>query len=169
MVMLYIWVSLENRSLSVDLCLCFVFIAELSKPGFVRASKSNSRHLIRRACFNLPKLASITSTQSSSSLINAQQPSSPSGYSTKSTPPAPYHAFVEESPSLPLTSRTANAHDDFNHSPHPPLVFSRSQSKAAPSRGISPRMNRDATLIATATTTTTNSNYVYNPASIERV
>ena len=155
----------KTPSVFVDLPVCSLLTAELSKPGVIRASKSNSRHLIRRACFNLPKLASLTTTQSASSLINTQQPSSPSGHSTKSIPPAPYQAFTEDSPSLPLTNRKANINDS-NHLPHTPLIFNQSQAKSAPSRGISPRMNRNAAVI---TTTTIKSNNVYNPSSIERV
>jgi hypothetical protein len=108
----------------------------------VRPSKSNSRHLIRRTCFNLPKLSSITGAQSSSSSLNpTHQQNSPTSQS---------HPFIDTSPSTPLTNRKTNLHDH--------LVFSTSQSKEAPSRGISPRINRN--------TATTN---IYNPSSIERI
>lgn len=113
-------------------------LAELSKPGVVRPSKSNSRHLIRRACFNLPKLSIITTAQSSSSVHQITSPTSQS------------HASVDLSLSAPLTSRKMNPHDS--------TVFSSLQSKEAPSRGISPRMNRTPT-----------SNNAYNPSSIEKI
>ncbi len=115
-----------------------MFLAELSKPGVVRPSKSNSRHLIRRTCFNLPKLSSVTTAQSSSSV---HQPISPT-----SQP----HPLINASFSAPLTNRKSNLHDQ--------LAFSTSQSKEAPSRGISPRINRDPP-----------TNNIYNPSSIERI
>jgi len=106
----------------------------------VRPSKSNSRHLIRRACFNLPKLASVTTTQSSSS-SSAHQQLSPTSQSRPS---------IDTSFSAaPITNRKGNLHEH--------LVFSTSQSKECPSRGISPRINRN---------TTSN---IYNPSSIERI
>jgi len=107
----------------------------------VRPSKSNSRHLVRRACFNLPKLSSITTAQSSSSLTATYQATSPTSQ---------LHAPIDTSFSASLTSRKITTHDH--------LVLSTSQSKEAPSRGISPRMNRN----------TTPSN-IYNPSSIERI
>jgi hypothetical protein len=141
----------------------FLFLAELSKPGMVRPSKSNSRHLIRRACFNLPKLASITSAQSSISLTNTNQPGSPSTQSTTSMPVS-QHPVIDQSLSAPLMHRKTNLNDDITNSPRQShLLFSTSQSKEAPSRGISPRFNRHAT----PPTTTTNS--AYNPSSIEKL
>ena len=113
----------------------------------VRPSKSNSRHLIRRACFNLPKLSSITAAPSSSSLNPVHQPSSPTSQSAASTP---YHPSIDTSLSAPLINRKTILHDH--------LVFSTSQSKEAPARGISPRVNRN-----------TATNNVYNPSSIERL
>jgi len=128
----------------------------------VRSSKSNSRHLIRRACFNLPKLASITTAQSSTSLINTNQPSSPSSHSAVSMPVS-QHPVIDQSLSAPLTHRKMNFLDDTNNSPrHHHLTLSTSQSKEAPSRGISPRINRHTTV----TTTTSNT---YNPSSIEKL
>ncbi|CAF1335849.1 unnamed protein product [Adineta steineri] len=120
-----------------------IHLAELSKPGVVRPSKSNSRHLIRRACFNLPKLSSITTAQSSTSVNPSNQPSSPTSQSTIST-------SMDASHSVPLTNRKAILHDQ--------LGFNSSQSKEAPSRGISPRINRNAA--------TSN---IYNPSSIEKL
>jgi hypothetical protein len=113
----------------------------------VRPSKSNSRHLIRRACFNLPKLSLPTTTQSSSSLNPTHQPSSPT---SQTSIPLPYHTSVDTSLSAPLTNRKGTLHDH--------LGFNTTQSKEAPSRGISPRINR-----STAT------NNAYNPSSIERL
>jgi len=128
----------------------------------VRPSKSNSRHLIRRACFNLPKLASITTTQSSTSLTNTNQSGSPLSQSTISMPVS-QHTVIDQSLSAPLMHRKPNLNDDINNSPRQPhLLFSTSQSKEAPSRGISPRFNRHAT-----PPTTTNS--AYNPSSIEKL
>ena len=104
----------------------------------VHPSKSNSRHLVRRACFNLPKLSAITTAQSSASSVNpVHQPSSPTSQSTTS---------IDTS----LTTRKGTLHDH--------LGFNSSQSKEAPSRGISPRINRN--------TATSN---VYNPSTIERL
>ncbi|CAF4433765.1 unnamed protein product, partial [Didymodactylos carnosus] len=34
-------------------------LAELTKPGVCRPARSNARHIIRKACFNLPKLSSL--------------------------------------------------------------------------------------------------------------
>jgi len=125
----------------------------------VRSSKSNSRHLIRRACFNLPKLTSTTTSQSTTSLINTNQAGSPSSHSAISVPVS-QHPVIDQSLSAPLTHRNTNFYDDTNNSQHPQhLIFSTSQSKEAPSRGISPRINRQ--------TTTTNNNY--NPSSIEKL
>jgi len=107
----------------------------------VRPSKSNSRHLIRRTCFNLPKLSSITSAQSSSSLNPTHQATSPTSQSQLS---------IDIPLSAPLINRKANIHDH--------LGFSTSQSKEAPSRGISPRINRNPV--------TSN---IYNPSSIEKI
>jgi hypothetical protein len=115
-----------------------LFLAELSKPGVVRPSKSNARHLIRRTCFNLPKLSSITTAQSSSSV---HQPISPTSQ---------LHPLVDTSFSAPLSNRKANPHDQ--------LSFSTSQSKEAPSRGISPRINHN-----------TPTHNIYNPSSIEKI
>jgi hypothetical protein len=133
-----------------------ILLAELAKPGMVRPSKSNSRHLIRRACFNLPKLSSIKTTQSSTSLTLTNQPSSPSTHSTISMPLS-HHQPVDQTLSAPLTHRKVTSNDDTSRLHH--LTFSTSQSKEAPSRGISPRINRN--------TTTTNN--VYNPSSIEKL
>jgi hypothetical protein len=114
----------------------------------VRPSKSNSRHLIRRACFNLPKLSTVTTAQSSSSSVNpVHQPGSPTSQSTTSTH---YHTSIDTSLSLPLTNRKTNVHDH--------LGFDSSQSKESPSRGVSPRINRN-----------TPTSSVYNPSSIERL
>jgi hypothetical protein len=113
----------------------------------VRPSKSNSRHLIRRACFNLPKLSINSVAQSSPSLNPAHQPSSPTSQTSTSTS---YHPSIDTSLSAPLTNRKTNLHDY--------LGFSTSQSKEAPSRGISPRLNRSAP-----------TNNAYNPSSIERL
>jgi len=52
--------------------------------------------------------------------------------------------------SAPVISRKANIHDH--------LGFNTSQSKEAPSRGISPRINRNPV--------TSN---IYNPSSIEKI
>ena len=122
-------------------------LAELSKPGMVRPSKSNSRHLIRRACFNLPKLSLTPTTPSPSSFNTAHQPSSPTSQTSISMP---FHTSVDTSLSAPLTNRKGTLHDH--------LGFNTSQSKEAPSRGISPRINR-----STAT------NNAYNPSTIERL
>ena len=138
-----------------------LFLAELSKPGVVRPSKSNSRHLIRRACFNLPKLSNMTSAQSSTSLVNTHQPSSPSSHSTISMPIS-QHPVIDQSLSAPLIHRKTNLLDETTNSQrHPHLMFSISQSKEAPSRGISPRINRHTTVPTT--------NTVYNPSSIEKL
>jgi hypothetical protein len=102
----------------------------------VRPSKSNSRHLIRRACFNLPKLSSITSAQSSS----GHQQTSPTSQT---------HPSIETSFSASL-NRKGHLHEH--------LAFNTSQSKEAPSRGISPRITRHPV--------TSN---IYNPSSIERL
>jgi hypothetical protein len=123
-----------------------------------RPSKSNSRHLIRRACFNLPKLASITTAQSSTSLINTHQPGSPSSHSAASMPVS-HHPVIDQSLSAPVTHRKTDFQDATNTSQrHHHLTLSTSQSKEAPSRGISPRINRH---------TTTSNNY--NPSSIEKL
>ncbi|UJR31517.1 hypothetical protein I4U23_019006 [Adineta vaga] len=118
-----------------------IHLAELSKPGVVRPSKSNSRHIVRRACFNLPKLSSITTAQSSASLNPTHQPGSPTSQSITST---------DTSLSTPSTTRKTVLHDH--------LGFNSSQSKDAPSRGISPRINRNPA--------TSNA---YNPSSIEKL
>ncbi|CAF3544607.1 unnamed protein product [Rotaria sp. Silwood1] len=111
-------------------------LTELSKPGMVRPSKSNSRHLIRRACFNLPKLSIITTAQSSTSLINTKQSSSPTSQ----------HPIIDQTLSAPLIHRKINLYDDTNDSQHHHrLILSTSQSKEASSRGISPRINRNKT------------------------
>ena len=83
----------------------------------------------------------------------AQQPSSPSGCSTKSMPLTAQHASID---SMMSPRRFDDLDDRRSH-----LIFTHSQSKAAPSRGISPRMHRNAAIIAT--------NQIYNPASIERI
>jgi len=127
----------------------------------VRPSKSNSRHLIRRACFNLPKLTSITTTQSSTSLGTTKQVNSPSTLSTASMP-IPHHPLIDQTLSAPLAHRKLNLNDDTDISRrHHLLAFSASQSKEAPSRGISPRINHPPP------TTTTNN--LYNPSSIEKL
>ncbi|CAF3635294.1 unnamed protein product [Rotaria socialis] len=123
-------------------------LAEIAKPGIIRASKSNSRHLIRRACFNIPKLSTssaVTSTtQSLSSANSSNQSNSPTSQSyTFST----YNATTDP---LPSTHRRTSLHDH--------LVASAFQSKEAPARGISPRILRN--------TATAN---IYNPASIEKL
>ncbi|CAF1217175.1 unnamed protein product [Adineta ricciae] len=119
-----------------------VHLAELSKPGVVHPSKSNSRHLIRRACFNLPKLSTIAIGQSSSSSLNpTHQPGSPTSQSIAST---------DTSLPTPSSNRKGILHDH--------LGFNSSQSKDAPSRGISPRINRNPA--------TSNA---YNPSSIEKL
>jgi hypothetical protein len=107
----------------------------------LRPSKSNSRHLVRRACFNLPKLSSITAAQSASSLNPTHQATSPTSQSQLS---------IDMPLSAPILNRKTNIHDH--------LGFNTSESKEAPSRGISPRINRN--------TTTSN---IYNPSSIERI
>lgn len=122
----------------------FFCLAELSKPGIVRPSKSNSRHLIRRTCFNLPKLSSTTAAQSSSS-SSAVNPTHQA-----TSPILQSHVSVDISHSTPITNKKIHTHDH--------LILSTSQSKEAPSRGISPRINRN--------TTTSN---IYNPSSIERI
>ena len=104
-------------------------------------SKSNSRHLIRRACFNLPKLSTTTAAQSSSSLNPTLQPGSPTSQSVAST---------DTSLPTPSSSRKGILHDH--------LGFNSSQSKDAPSRGISPRIHRNPA--------TSNA---YNPSSIEKL
>ncbi|CAF4420948.1 unnamed protein product [Rotaria socialis] len=115
-------------------------LTELSKPGTVRPSKSNSRHLIRRACFNLPKSTTTTTTaQSTISLINSKQSNSLTAISM----PATQHPVIDQSLSVPLTHRKANLNDETNDSQHHRLVLSTSQSKDAPSRGISPRINHN--------------------------
>ena len=104
----------------------------------VRPSKSNSRHLVRRACFNLPKLSSITAAQSPSSVHQQISPTSQP------------HSLIDTSLPVSLTSRKSTPHDQ--------LALSTSQSKEAPSRGVSPRINRNPP-----------SNNIYNPSSIERI
>jgi hypothetical protein len=107
-------------------------------------------------------LASITSTQSATSLINTNQPGSPSAHSAMSMPISS-HPVIDQSLSAPLTNRKANLLDDSNNSQrHHHLIFNTSQSKEAPSRGISPRINRHTP----ATTTTSNT---YHPSSIEKL
>ena len=122
----------------------------------IRPSKSNSRHLIRKACFNLPKLSSLKTTQSSTSLTIINTPGSPSSHSTLSMPIASHHP-VDQTLSAPLIHRKLNTNEDIQR--FHPLAFNTSQSKEAPSRGISPRINRN--------TTTTNN--IYNPSSIEKL
>ncbi|UJR15164.1 hypothetical protein I4U23_002127 [Adineta vaga] len=142
-----------------------VHLAELSKPGVIRPSKSNSRHLIRKACFNLPKLTSITTTQSSTSLINTKQMTSSSTHSSTSMPSS-HHPLVDQSLSAPLTHRKMNYTDDSSLSRrHNLLAFSVSQSKEAPSRGLSPHITRHTT----ATITMIATNNTYNPSSIEKL
>ncbi len=97
--------------------------------------------MIRRACFNLPKLLSITTAQSLSSINPANPPVSPISQ---------HYSPIDTTLSAPITNRKTNLHDY--------LVFSTSQSKEAPSRGISPCVNRN-----------TPTNNVYNPSSIERL
>ena len=104
----------------------------------IRPSKSNARHLIRRACFNLPKLSSISAAHSSASVQQSISPTSQSYSSGEST-------F-----STPFTHRKTNLHDH--------TIFTTSQSKEAPSRGVSPRIPRN-----------TPANNIYNPSSIERI
>ncbi|CAF3708247.1 unnamed protein product [Rotaria sp. Silwood1] len=120
-------------------------LAELSKPGTIRPSKSNSRHLIRRACFNIPKLLT-TSTAQSLSTVNSTTHQSISPTSQSYTF-SNYNSLNDTSLS---TYRRTSLHDH--------LVVSTFQSKEAPSRGISPRMIRN-----------TGKNNVYNPASIEKL
>ncbi|CAF1268379.1 unnamed protein product [Rotaria sordida] len=125
-------------------------LTELSKPGMVRPSKSNSRHLIRRACFNLPKLSTMTAAQSSTSLINTKQSNSPTLQ----------HPVIDQSLSAPLIHRRINFYDDTNDpQQHHRLMLTTSQSKESPSRGISPRINRNKS-------PATN---IYNPSSIEKL
>lgn len=123
------------------MCCLFVFffpVEELSKPEMIRPSKSNARHLIRRACFNLPKLSSISTAHSSSTVQQSMSPTSQTYSSSEST-------F-----STPFTHRKTNLRD--------PATFTTSQSKEAPSRGVSPRIPRNTPV-----------NNVYNPSSIERI
>lgn len=135
----------------------------------VRPSKSNSRHLIRRACFNLPKLVSVTSTQSASSLVNTHQPNSPTSHSAISVPVA-HHTAIDQTLSVPLPHRKIHFLDDSSNSQrHPPLTLSTSQSKEAPSRGISPRFNRHSPSPTPTTTTSTITSAVLNPSSIEKL
>lgn len=135
----------------------------------VRPSKSNSRHLIRRACFNLPKLSAMTTAQSTTSLTNTTHPNSPSSHSAISIPVS-QHPVIDQSLSAPLTQRKPNINDDINNSQRPQqqhLLFTKSQSKEAPSRGISPRINRQTP--PSTITTVTASNNTYNPSSIEKL
>ncbi|CAF1119442.1 unnamed protein product [Rotaria sordida] len=120
-------------------------LAELSKPGTVRPSKSNSRHLIRRACFNIPKLLT-TSTAQTLSTVNSTTYQSISPTSQSYTF-SNYNSSIDTSLS---TYRKTSLHDQ--------LVVSTFQSKEAPSRGISPRIIRN-----------TAKPNVYNPASIEKL
>lgn len=139
----------------------------------VRPSKSNSRHLIRRACFNLPKLVSVTTTQSTTSLINTHQPGSPTTHSAISMPVS-HHPTIDHTLSVPLPHRKTHLLDEPNNSQrHLPLTLSTSQSKEAPSRGISPRFNRHSpspttTTTTTSTTSTTTTSTALNPSSIEK-
>jgi hypothetical protein len=73
------------------------------------------------------------------------------------------HSYIDVSTSLqtPSNSRQATVNKGHHHSSRQSFMFGYSQSKAAPSRGISPRMNRNLTLITTSSS--------YDPTSIERV
>lgn len=141
---------------TIDLILCSAFLAELSKPGILRPSKSNSRHLIRRACFNLPKLASITAAQSSSSLTASNQPGSPSCQSTASS--YSQHPSVDAVLSAPVANRKSNSHEVPGTSQRHQPFFTSLRSKDGSARGVSPRVQP-----------TTAANNVYNPASIEKL
>lgn len=139
--------------------ICFV-LAEISKIGVVRASKSNSRHLVRRTCFNLPKTSSNNLSNTGSSLTppiqsnNAPFPASTSAPSAHSY----FHPAVDGTLSAPLNNRKTTNPDELNQSQRHHLLLSASQSKEAPSRGISPRLNRN--------TPTSN---IYNPSAIEKL
>jgi len=135
-----------------------VHLAELSKPGVIRPSKSNSRHLVRRTCFNLPKLSTVNNANSASSLNPSHQPISPAGQSSSPLTSSLYHAPIDVSLSVPLSNRKGLSHDETNNNQRPHPIFSTSQSKEAPSRGISPRINRAAP-----------ANTVYNPSTIEKL
>jgi hypothetical protein len=77
--------------------------------------------------------------------------------------PISQHPVIDQSLSVPLTNRKTNLLDDTNNSQrHHHLMLSTSQSKEAPSRGISPRINRH-------TPTTTTASNTYNPSSIEKL
>jgi hypothetical protein len=78
--------------------------------------------------------------------------------------PIGHHPVIDASLSAPLANRKTNFLDDTTNPQRHHLVFSKSQSKEAPSRGVSPRINRSET-----TTTTTTTNNMYNPSSIERL
>ncbi|CAF3899528.1 unnamed protein product [Rotaria sp. Silwood2] len=121
-------------------------LAELSKPGTIRPSKSNSRHLIRRACFNIPKLLT-TSTAQSLSTVNSAATYQSISPTSQSYTFSNYNSPIDTSLS---TYRRTSLHDH--------LVVSAFQSKEAPSRGKSPHMARNAA-----------KNNVYDPTSIEKI
>ncbi|CAF1417115.1 unnamed protein product [Rotaria sordida] len=101
----------------------------------------------------------MTATQSSASLISVKQSNSPTLYST--TPMSTsHHLVIDQSLSAPLIHRKMNFYDDTNDSQqHHRLMLTTSQSKESPSRGISPRINRNKS-------PATN---IYNPSSIEKL
>lgn len=129
--------EIENEI--IELFGYFAFLEELTKPEMIRPSKSNARHLLRRACFNLPKLSSISTAYSSSSV---QQTSSPTSQTYPSTDSSTF--------STPFTHRKTNLHEY--------SMLNTSQSKEAPSRGVSPRIHRNTPV-----------NNIYNPSSIEKI
>lgn len=94
----------------------------------------------------------MTSTQSTTSLINSKQSSNTS---------APQHPAIEQCLSVPLPHRKMNINDETNdsHQQQHRLIINTSQSKEAASRGISPRFNRSKP----------SSSNNYNPSSVEKL
>ncbi|CAF1223857.1 unnamed protein product, partial [Didymodactylos carnosus] len=110
-------------------------LAELTKPGVCRPSRSNARYIVRKACFNLPKLSSLTNHESTPPLV------SPSSHSSS----LPLH-LASNSPSLPspdapISSRKTMLNDNTDYKKSPlQNIRPMSNSKEAPCRGVSPRL-----------------------------
>ena len=121
--------------------------AELSKPGMVRPSKSDSRHLIRRACFNLPKFLPTTTAQSLSSINSAHQSNSPASQSSTLTQ---NYTLTDTFMSAISTHRKTDLRDH--------LPFNASQPKEVPPRGISPHLIHHTT-----------TDIIYNPSVIKKL
>lgn len=130
------------------------YLAELSQPGVIRASKSDSRHLIRRGYFNLPKLVSFNAAQSFPSFAYRHQPESPIAFSIKSKISHAQNSR-SESPAHSdyLWGQNSNIYENQNRTIRktfsPPVDnISQSYSKTVTSQGFSPTLHRNTDVIA---------------------